>query len=64
MTKNFDDPTQEKMYANHPCPHCKEDDVDNLIWDDPENIDGAVTCITCGTRYHPHHPEIVPQKPN
>ena len=30
------------------CPHCGEDDVDKLVWQD----DVTVKCETCGTRRH------------
>jgi hypothetical protein len=64
MAKNYDDPNQPEMQTDKPCPGCQNDNVDLLIWDDFDNIDGPVTCLTCGTRYHPHHPEIPPTRPS
>jgi uncharacterized Zn finger protein len=31
------------------CPHCGEDDVDKLVWQD----DVTVKCETCGTLFQP-----------
>lgn len=69
MTKNYDDPTKEEMHIppKNACPVCKNDNADTVIWDDPETdegLDGPATCLNCGTRYHPNHPEIPPQKPS
>jgi transcription elongation factor Elf1 len=36
-----------------PCPTCGNDDVDTLVWDDPDGGADFVTCIPCGTRYNP-----------
>lgn len=52
------------VHAHLGCPVCHEDDVDKLIWDDPDDIDGAVTWWTCGARYYPNHPEIPPLLPS
>jgi len=36
-----------------PCPVCGNDDIDTLVWDDPESGAQFVTCLACGTRYNP-----------
>ena len=61
--KNYSDPTQDVMHARQACPTCKNDDVDKLIWDDPDDVYGYVTCLTCSTRYRPSDPSDV-QHPN
>jgi len=44
------------------CPTCGNDDVDTLVWDDPELGSDFVTCLICGTRYKPLTGEI--QRPS
>lgn len=39
--------------ASVPCPTCGNDDVDSLIWDNPNGGSSFVTCFRCGTRYNP-----------
>ncbi len=36
-----------------PCPTCGNDDIDTLVWDDPDGGIDFVVCLECGTRYHP-----------
>ena len=36
-----------------PCPTCGNDDIDKLVWDDPDGGADFVTCLVCGTRYNP-----------
>jgi hypothetical protein len=36
-----------------PCPTCGNDNVDTLVWDDPDGGADFVTCLVCGTRYNP-----------
>lgn len=45
-----------------PCPLCGNDDMDTLVWDNPEHGTEFVTCLTCGTRYNPLTGEI--QRPS
>ena len=35
-----------------PCPTCRNDDLDTLVWDDPEAGADNVICLVCGTRYN------------
>jgi hypothetical protein len=56
--KNYDNPSGKTMHALQPCPTCKNDDCDKLMWDDAQNIEGFVTCMMCSTRYAPNHPEL------
>jgi Zn ribbon nucleic-acid-binding protein len=35
------------------CPTCGNDDIDTLVWDDPDGGADFVTCLTCGTPYNP-----------
>jgi formate dehydrogenase maturation protein FdhE len=39
--------------ASFPCPVCGNDDIDGLVWDDPETGSDFVTCLICETRYNP-----------
>jgi|HubBroStandDraft_4_1064222.scaffolds.fasta_scaffold1096828_1 hypothetical protein len=39
--------------ASAPCPTCGNDDIDTLVWDDPDSWNGFVMCLACGTRYNP-----------
>lgn len=48
--------------ASDPCPLCSNDDVDTLVWDDPDLGTQFVTCLICGTRYNPLTGEI--QRPS
>ncbi len=48
--------------ASDPCPTCGNDDVDKLVWDDPETGLDFVTCFVCGTRFSPLTGEI--QRPS
>jgi formate dehydrogenase maturation protein FdhE len=43
-----------------PCPTCGNDDVDTLIWDDPDGGAEFVRCAVCGTRYSPINGELEP----
>jgi hypothetical protein len=36
-----------------PCPTCGNDDIDSLVWDDPDGWNGFVLCLACGTLYNP-----------
>jgi hypothetical protein len=36
------------------CPHCGEDDIDHLVWQDDEKV----RCTTCGTIYDPNQPDV------
>lgn len=35
------------------CPHCGEDDIDHLVWQDDEKV----RCTSCGTVYDPNGPD-------
>ena len=35
------------------CPTCGNDDIDTLVWDDPDGGTDFVACLVCGTRYNP-----------
>ena len=48
------------MKASVSCPECGNDDVDTLVWDDPDDVDDFVTCWLCGTRYKPSTGEVQP----
>jgi hypothetical protein len=46
---NSDDTTEAVS-----CPHCDEDRIDKLVWDE----DGErITCLTCGCNYDPFETE-------
>ena len=44
--------------ASVPCPTCSNDDVDTLVWDDPDDLAAFVTCFLCETRYNPFTGQI------
>lgn len=48
--------------SSDPCPICGNDDMDTLVWDDPDLGTELVTCLICGIRYSPLTGEI--QKPS
>ena len=39
--------------ASMPCPNCGNDDINTLVWDDPDMGGDFVTCLVCGTRHNP-----------
>jgi len=45
-----------------PCPTCGNDDIDTLVWDDPESGFDFVTCMVCATRHNPLTGEV--QRPS
>jgi uncharacterized Zn finger protein len=47
MTTHHDD--DRLVQPADACPKCGERDMDNLVWDDDENV----RCATCGTVYDP-----------
>ncbi len=36
-----------------PRPTCGDDDIDSLVWDDPDGWNGFLLCLACGTLYNP-----------
>ncbi len=41
-----------------PCPTCSNDEMDTLVWDDPNGEAEFVVCPVCGARYNPFTGEL------